>query len=343
MIDINKIESLLDDMNVDYVHQNGSLKCKCFLCGDSQKSNRTKRLKITPYYTYDTWMCYCWNGGCECKGMDIISLYSKVKGISYTKAKKIVNNDVYDVNKIKDRLKTKKTKKQDIKNNTDINIPNECMSVDTEPIDRFQKRYVIALQEFIFKRNIPKQYNCYVAYSGKYQGRIIIPVFIKDKLMYFQGRSIFDNIKPKYLNPVVDKTGIILNSDRFNRDKSIIVTEGIIDAWMVEYNQGTSCLGSYFNDSLIKRLLKMTDKDVILCFDNPLIDKAGHEEIMNFMSDSIYKSKVKYFIPDTRKFKDLNDIKVAQPNINIYDYVIGNIGGLYQTSAKMKLLHKYIM
>ena len=339
MIDRSRIQEILDDIGSDYFEINNGFKVKCFICGDSQKSNRIKRLKITPYK--DNWVGYCWNGGCECKGMTIYSMYAQVKGISFSQAKKFINDGVYDIEKIKDRLQTKRTEVQTQQNNTDIDIPDECLSITAQPQDRFQERYLTALKDFVTSRQIPNKYKCFVAYSGKYKGRIIVPVFIKNKLMYFQGRSIFDNIDPKYLNPVIDKTGIILNSDSFDRNRNIIVTEGIIDAWMVEGNQGTSCLGAYFSDDLIQKLLRLTDKSVILCFDNPLIDKSGHDEIMKFMKDSVYKNKVKYFIPENNKYKDLNEIKVNTPDINVYDYVVGNSNALYSTATKLKLLYKY--
>jgi hypothetical protein len=158
--------------------------------------------------------------------------------------------------------------------------------------------------------------------------------------MYFQGRSLFDNIEPKYLNPDVDKTGIILNSDKFDSDKFIIMTEGIIDSWMVENHQGTPCLGSYFSDTLIKKVLKMTNKGIILCFDNPFIDKAGYKELIKFGKKSIYKNKVKYFIPSDKNIKDLNDLKIYNPNMVIYDHIVENSYSYYNIFTKLRLLHK---
>lgn len=312
------------------------------------------RLHVDFYGKYNDWVCKCYNGGCELtKSTNIIKLYSLAKGIEYREAKKYINNDVYDSDKLKNKIKKKKEYKSptnDI-NTSDIdmsfgvikrskywlsrNDANKCRN------DRFKKRYIKELLKFRIDRCIPKEYELYVAYDGDYKNRIIIPIIIDNEIRYFQGRSIFDHITPKYDNPEIDKSGIILNSDKFNRKKSIIITEGIIDAFMVEDNQGTACLGSYFSDEFIKKIISYTDGNVIICFDNPFIDKAGYEEMKRFIKESKYKHIVRYFIPDSTKFKDLNELKIQNPKINIYNYVLLNSYQEYAALAKIKINHKY--
>ena len=341
-IDISRIEDILIELGVDYQRVKDYFKCKCIVCGDSKKNDRIKRLKISYYSKYDEWMCYCWNGGCDCKGISIIALYAKVKGLSYKQAKKIINNEIFDVQKAKERLLKKSIIKEEY-NEPDVtfSILNEWLSVDSEPKDRFQERFIHALTIFIKERYLPIDYKVFVAYDGDYKGRIIIPIFIDNELKYFQGRALFDIIEPKYKNPDVDKELIISNSDKFDKNKNIIVTEGLIDSWMVEDHQGTSCLGSFFSDELIKQLYDYTEKDVILCFDNPLIDKAGFKEISKFIKRSKYNNKVKYFFTDDDSFKDLNELRIQQPNLHIYNYIINHSYSLYSLKAKLKLLYKY--
>jgi len=345
MIDTDRVSDILNEIcTIVKPKRNGNgFVCRCPICGDSSKSERVSRLHVDFYPKYQDWIAKCYNGGCPISGStNVVSLYARAKGISFIKAKKFILDGVYDIDKLKERLSRKKqTQEQVPENHTDINLPDDCLDIDDTTKDRIKKRYQKQLKDFVTARHIPDDHKCYVAYSGKYKGRVIIPVFVDDSLMYFQGRSLFDNIEPKYLNPDVDKTGIVLNSDMFNKDRSIIVTEGIIDSWMVEHNQGTPCLGSYFSDDLIKKLLKMTTKKVILCFDNPLIDKAGYDELMKFTMDSLYKGKVHYFFPNTKTFKDLNDLKINTPDLNVYDYVVKNAVSLYSVITKLKLLYKY--
>ncbi len=339
MLDEFRVQQILGELGADYINQNGSFKCKCFICGDSKKHKRVKRLKISPYK--DTWVAYCWNGGCDVKGMSFYSLYSQATGMGYTEAKRYINNDKYNTNKIKIKLKPpKKIKTVDLHKEDqqfDIDLHDECLNLDSTPDGRIQERLYAALQQFTASRylhDIPLS----IAHSGKYKGRVIIPVIINDELVYYQGRAIIDSMEPKYFNPEVDKEGIIMNSDHFSKDKYIILTEGIVDAYMVDYNQGCPFLGSFVNDKFIDELLKYTDKGIIIAWDNPFIDKAGKEEIEKFIKGSKYSKNVKYFLAARRDFKDLNDLKILEPKLNIYDYVVNNSYSYINTTIKMKLI-----
>lgn len=345
MIDNTRVYEILTEIceSVTIKNTGNGFRCRCPVCGDSKKSNRIQRLHVDYYNKYNDYIAKCWNGGCPLTGStNIISLYAMVKGISYKESKKIIDNEIYDTDKIKKRLsKKKKTTTVDQIENKDIVLPDHIISIDDKPKDRFQKRYQDELKKFLSTRMIPKDKICYVAYDGDYKGRVIIPIYKNKKLKYFQGRSLFDIIQPKYKNPKIDKTGTIINSDKFNKDLSLIVTEGILDCWTVENNQGTACLGSYFNDDLIAKLYQYTNKDVILCFDNIFIDKAGMNELKKFIHESKYKNKVKYLLPDSNKYKDLNELHTTHKDINIYDYCVLNSYNLYKLKTKLKLLYKY--
>jgi hypothetical protein len=345
MINEGRVEELLSEISPSVSRKNNKMGfiCRCPVCGDSQKSERIRRLHVDFYHKYDDWICKCYNGGCEITdSTNFISLYAKVKGLSYKQAKKIINNEIFDVQKAKERLSKKTIIKEEYKE-PDITflLSDEWLSVDSEPKDRFQERFIHALDLFIKERYIPINYKIFVAYDGEYKGRVIIPIFIDGELKYFQGRALFDIIEPKYKNPDVDKELIISNSDKFDRNKNIVVTEGLIDSWMVEDHQGTSCLGSFFSDELIKQLYEYTDKDIILCFDNPLIDKAGFKEISKFIKKSKYKNKVKYFFVNDSTFKDLNELRIQRPDLCIYDFIQDHSYSLYSLKAKLKLLYKY--
>ncbi len=338
MIEGYKVSNILNELGINFIEKNGHFKCKCPICGDSKKSEKIKRLKISYYSKYDNWLGYCWNGGCECKGYDIYTIYSKLKSVSYNEAKKYINDEIYNAKKIKKRLKRQKQnihKEKTHINTFDINFDTECLEIDTNTNSVIEQRYIDHLKKFIETRHIPIK--CCIAHTGKYKGRIIIPVIINDKIVYYQGRSIFDSITPKYLNPDIDKSPVIVNSDKFDKTKSIIVSEGLLDSYMVEYNQGTSFLGSYASDDFIERLYKYTDKDIIIAWDNPFIDKAGKEELIKFIEESKYGKNVKYFLMPYKNCKDLNDLKVNHPNLNIYDVVLSNSYGYYNVMVKLLL------
>jgi hypothetical protein len=339
MIEFSRVYELTSEICDNITIKDNKIITRCPICGDSQKTQKKKRLRISPYN--NTWMCYCWNGGCEVKGLNFYSFYSLATGLSYSEAKTFIDNNTYNSSLLKKKLKKpKKKEKQSVSieynKEFDIDFKNECITLDDKPNGILQDRLYNALQQFIKDRYIP-DYKLYVAFDGKYKGRIIIPIIINNKIVYYQGRAVTD-IEPKYLNPEIEKESIISNSDKFNKEKSIILTEGIIDSWMIEDNQGTTFLGSHVNDCFLEKLFKMTDKDVIIVWDNLLIDKAAQEEIENFFDNSIYKKRVKYFLPSLKNFKDLNDLKILKPSLNMYDYVIKNSYSYYNTVIKLKLL-----
>jgi hypothetical protein len=338
MLDENRVSEILSELDTDIIRHKGYFKCRCMVCGDSKKNHKIKRLKVSYYPKYDTWMCYCWNGGCSVKGVDIYSLYAEVRGITFDESKNYIDRLIYDTEEIKRRLTTSKNLNTSIetkpKNNLDIDIENDCFSINSVTNDRIHNRYINALKGFVNDRNIPHE--CFVAYKGRYKGRYIIPIYVDGEMVYFQGRAITKQIEPKYLNPVVDKSGIIMNIDRFDRSKYIVVTEGIIDAWMVEYNQGMSVLGAHFDDGMVSKLLKLTDKGVILCFDNPLVDEAGMIELKKFIYQSDYSNRVKYFLPMRKDFKDLNDLRSLIDG-SIYDYVVENSFSVMNVTVKLSL------
>lgn len=340
MADNNRIHEVLTEICESVSpKRNGGFKARCPICGDSKKSHNIKRLHVDWYQKYDTWVCKCYNGGCRYGSGNIYSLYAEVKGIPFIESVKYIDQSVYDTDQIKKRLSSKTpsisadvpTEKKQI---LDIDIENECLSIDSQVDDRVLQRYIDTLKKFISDRKIPNK--CYIAHTGRYKGRIIIPVYNNGDLVYFQGRSISSVITPKYLNPVVDKSGVIMNIDKFDRSKNIIVTEGIIDAWMVEGNQGTTILGASFDDEVILKLLKSTDEDVILCFDNPFVDEAGKNELSKFIHSSEFSNRVKYFLPIRKDFKDLNDLRLIHDG-SIYDYVVDNSFSLLNIVVKLSL------
>jgi DNA primase len=159
-------------------------------------------------------------------------------------------------------------------------------------------------------------------------------------LIYFQGRAVNESIKPKYLNPDTDKQLVIYNDGNFERDKYIIVSEGLLDAFMVP-KQGTTCLGSSITDFFIKTLLKKTDKGVILAFDN---DKPGIQSMLNFMKSNKYSNTVHYFLfPDKYSVDtDLNTLVAEHKIDDVYQLVTDNSFSRVSAETKLRLRRKLL-
>ena len=310
---------------------------RCPICGDSKKNPNLRRLNIDYYPRYDEWIYKCYNGGCPENSGNIQSLYAYVHGCEWKDANEALSEKKYDSDQIKKRLDKKVyvDEEDEPQGILDLDI-NDCISLRDNPEGRIEKNYLKTLKKFYIDRYIPLRRNVMVAHRGRYQNRFILPVYQNDELVYFQGRAIYDYMLPKYLNPVVIKENIVLNIEYFDPEKYIIVCEGQIDAWMVEDNQGTTCLGASISDEFIQKLIPLTNKGVICALDNPKIDKSGYENY-NKLLNSKYGKQIKYFFMPNETDKDLNDLRIKNGNsLNVYEFVIKNSFNSFKTSMILK-------
>lgn len=305
--------------------------CRCPLCGDSKKSLSKRRLNID--YNNGNPGYHCFN--CERSG-SFIQLYAEIKGLDIDIARKqLIKFDTDYLSKV---LSTRKpeTKKENNSATYHDYILDDCMSIDNPPNGIIEKIYYKKLVDFKRERKVPIDYPVYVAYKGRYKGRIVIPVLQDNHIVYFQGRAIGD-LEPKYLNPALPKNLIILNKDNFDRSKFIILTEGILDAVQVG-RQGTCILGSYIQDELIESLLSLTDMSVIVALDNPFCDQKGMDEIMRYMVEGKHANEIKYLVWPHKYIgiKDLNQLSTSEV-INIYDFVVGNAFWLFDAKVRFNI------
>jgi DNA primase len=302
------------------------------LCGDSKKNQYKKRFNLDWNNGVPGWKC--WNCG---RSGNFIEIYSIVKGITYDDAKL----EIFKFNKesVIDRMKKYNKRPNNTKKNKKINeenydwIKKNCYTIYDE-----ENRYVRALKSFYSSRKISKKMKIFICHSGRYRNRIIIPIFNKENnIIYFQARRIpKTGLNPKYDNPATPKESCILNKHKFDRNKNIIVHEGLIDAFMVG-DQGTSCLGKEVNEDLIKELLKYTDKGIIIALDN---DSEAYKSLRNFMHKNRYAPKVKYFLYPSiyEKYDDINEIvQNENKGIDVYKMIVDNSVNFSTAMVRLKL------
>ncbi len=291
---------------------------RCPLCGDSKKSQSKKRFHLD--YNNSQPFFHCFN--CEESG-SFLELYSKIKCISIAETKKQLFK--YDPDYLVQQLSPKKKEKiiEEIQYESHNYILNDCIGVHSITSGFIESQYKQLLMKFIKDRKIPQDIPIFIAYKGDYKNRIILPIYENGDIVYFQGRALDEtSYNEKYKNPTLQKGTIILNKDKFDRNKYIIATEGLIDAFMVG-NQGTSCLGAYVNEWFINSLLLLTDKGVILALDN---DEAGKKSIKKILKDEKWSHKVLYFFMSKKcqNVKDLNELCINMNVEDIYDFVVKN-------------------
>src|SRR5574343_180295 len=325
--------------NVNITRSGTQFLARCSLCGDSKKSKSKRRFNLT----YDGKSCawHCWNCG---KHGNFYDLYAYFEGIDPKEAYDILFSKFskFKVETIKRKLSPLKPVvnllNRDYVGNDFTPLLDDCID-EKSIVDGYQqKKLQDALIKFRKDRCIDDEIKLYIAVSGDYRGRIIIPVFEGNRLVYFQGRSIDDYSSEKYKNPPCEKSKIILNKDKFDRSKYIIVCEGILDANTL-LNQGTTCLGKELSNEFIETVLSLTDVGVILALDN---DDEGVKTVQTFIKDRLASrrkgnSKIKVLVYPNGSLKDLNAIYSNNKDINMYDFVVDNSVSVEMAIAKLLL------
>lgn len=317
MIEFQTVIDILQEYGQLYI-KGDRINMRCMLCGDSKKSKLKKRFNVT--YDSGSAFYHCFNCG---RTGTFAELVSELKGISLGEAiKSIETIEFSDIEKV---LKKDTIEIEDFVETTtieDLNyILEDCISIDSDVSSYIDKQYKKHLIQFIKKRMIPKEYNVFVAKKGEYKNRYILPIYHWGDIVYFQGRAMHDDMLPRFKNPEVEKSDIIMNIDYFNKDKFIIVTEGIIDAMALSNHQGTCVLGGSVSDDFLSVLYKSTNKGVIIAVDN---DDRGQKERDKLIDTSKFSNLLYFFIPPPGT-KDLNEMVIKGiGGDDIYEYIVSN-------------------
>ncbi len=330
MLDLEFVRSFIMEHfpNVSVSRNGTHFNFRCPYCGDSEKSKRKKRFHLQ-YNNEDTIYFNCFN--CPNSG-NFYDLYGFVEGISSEEAyKKLKKFDSESINKyLKNKNQTFK-KEIDYNKHENFNdfLKNDCLNLNSVPDGHYQKKLLEYLR--FFKESRKLNLDLYVCFKGVFEKRIIIPIIEKEVCVFFQGRRILESQNPKYLNPSIEKENIILNKDKFDPEKFIIVTEGILDADAIG-TQGTTCLGASISDEFLEELFRYTKKGVILALDN---DKTGKEQVLKIFKESKFNKKLFYF--SLEKEKDLNEFKVNFPDVDVYNYVKDNALSYLEAYTKFQI------
>ena len=151
--------------------------------------------------------------------------------------------------------------------------------------------------------------------SGQYNGRILFPVRDKGEIVYFQSRTIRQDLVesktiPKSLNPPFDgKEQVVYGLENVvtywhlnqtpKEDKIIIVTEGPFDAVCCI---GCSTFGSSMSDTQLNKILSVGASEIILAYD---MDMAGVKATIKMVNKFHNKIPFRVAIYETNDVGDL--------------------------------------
>lgn len=119
--------------------------------------------------------------------------------------------------------------------------------------------------------------------------RCIIPVMYKFKPMGFHGRSLFDNVKPRYYNsPGFDIKEFVFNYDGCEKGKEVIVCEGAFNAmsmWEKGFKNTIATFGTKFTTQQIHKIFTLAPESIVICFDrDSSISRPGQKAAMHLAS-----------------------------------------------------------
>jgi hypothetical protein len=146
-------------------------------------------------------------------------------------------------------------------------------------------------------------YRLHYCSEGPFGGRIIIPIYEEEKLVYFVGRTYLGGT-PKYLNAPVSKEEILFKTFEGNQE-TVFVTEGIFDALRVgKAFPAVSLLGKVATKAQIKKLAELADEIIIM------LDNDAYVNAFNLKQKlEVYHSNCKMVMLED---KDPGSIEVEQ-------------------------------
>ena len=245
------------------------IQIECVYCGD-------KRLKGTLFLTNNNnWAYICWKASCPCSGHAISAEKWLKKVDSYLYEQYIKElykqidkpNDTFKNKAIEAQLKAEKQEKLELeeKKRTDMEATKKFLPIlIPSGISKIALGYC---KKRMIPENVYKKF--FVCNEGKYKGRLFIPFYKKDgKISFFQGRSLYKYIEPKYMSKIGNTA--LYNFDFIDKSKEIVVLEGPIDSMFIE--NATATCGAGSSGNLDSQLVGL---NCFYLFDN---DEAGNKK-----------------------------------------------------------------
>lgn len=241
---------------------------RCNVCGDSKKSKNKKRGWIEKTKKTNKLIYHCYNCG-VCYNLEYwMKLYFPEYHIMYLNEILQTNEKKYPEIILQDKKEYK-----DKEENKDkfISLTNKNYLKD---------KLIQKAKNYVIRREIPKNVweKWFVCIDGIMKNRLIIPFYNKnDEIYYWQGRSLYKKIEPKYLNCKYDKDQAIYNIDFIDKQKPVIVVEGVIDSLFIK--NCISVLSTNWSEVIQKKLDKM-DCYFLIDYDNSNDTKKRVEKLL---------------------------------------------------------------
>jgi len=261
---------------------------------------------------------------------NFFSFYAFVKGISYKRAEaELTLEELVREDSLPEFVEQGAQSYETI--DTTGWVPVHIRSVEDNPTPLIEKAWVYLWDRGLFNLEVFEDAPFYVATSGRYEGRLIIPYRDSEgTIYYFQARALSDGQFPKYLNPErqeAPKASEILWDYPHAAGTEVMVVEGPLDARSLELSQlyATCTQGCSISEEQM-RVFREDGIVPVIAYDN---DTAGIEGLER--ADRLRKKMMMpplKVCPPPPRFKDWNqawmegyDIaKYVEENTSTYDF-----------------------
>lgn len=208
----------------------------------------------------------------------------------------------------------------------EIPLPNHFYRLGDK--DSTDKWTIIARDYLEYDRSIdPDAYPFYLSKGGtdkesqKWLGRLIIPFYKENKLIFYQGRSLRKNVVRKYESPGFEKSRVLFGYDQIlkNTNGPLFVVEGWFDAYSID---GVAILGSRLSKEQLIWLNKSKRHKVVIP------DKYGHEAKLAKQALDRFDQGWTISVPDFLRqedYKDVSDGVVKYGKLYVLKDIISHI------------------
>jgi hypothetical protein len=193
-------------------------------------------------------------------------------------------------------------------------LPKEFLTIEDNPKTKVFYNY-LKNRGFDDAEGIINKYSIKCAIGGKWDNRIIFPLYQYNELMAWIGRSVATNPYLRYkdlsiMESVRHAKFCLWNFDKLIRGGKLVITEGIFDAMKIDWytNIPATCVfTTSIRQEQIQLLSELELKKIVILFDN----NAELQSIDVADTLSLYCPNVSYvFLPE--EFKDAGEMSKYQ-------------------------------
>ena len=161
----------------------------------------------------------------------------------------------------------------------------------------------------------------------RWYGRLIIPIYKDNKLVYYQGRDLSDTRAKKYLSPAIDRENVLYGYDQIfdHSDEPLYVTEGWFDAYHIK---GVAVLHHHMSKHQIKWLQRSRRQKVVI----PDKWGDGHK-----LAQQALKLGWSVSCPDIGSCKDVNDAIMRYGKLYTFKTLRDNICSDFEAELRLSL------